>query len=181
MKVCIVSDSHDRRDLLEAAVAAAKAQGAEAVLHCGDVVAAYTVLGLRAFGLPVHLIYGNNQGDLYTLLRVATQPGSLLRVHGPDAELTLAKRRLFLVHYPHYARGMALTGDYDVVCCGHDHRPAIIAIDTIRGTRAWLVNPGTVGGVGWDATYVLGDLATLSFEIHAVATANAHPALRAVS
>ena len=33
MKVCIVSDSHDHRPLLEAAVRAAKQQGAEAVLH----------------------------------------------------------------------------------------------------------------------------------------------------
>src|SRR6476646_9523065 len=40
MKICIVSDSHDRAPMLASAVAAAKAEGAEAVIHCGDVIAA---------------------------------------------------------------------------------------------------------------------------------------------
>ncbi len=43
MKVCILSDSHDHIPLLDAAVADAKARGAEAVLHCGDVVAPSTL------------------------------------------------------------------------------------------------------------------------------------------
>ena len=43
MKLAIVSDSHDNRTLLEAAVRDAKARGAEAVLHCGDVVAPSTL------------------------------------------------------------------------------------------------------------------------------------------
>ena len=38
MKICIVSDSHDHREPLAAAVAEAKALGAQAVLHCGDLV-----------------------------------------------------------------------------------------------------------------------------------------------
>ena len=53
MKVCIVSDSHDHIPLLEAAVADAKNLGAEAVLHCGDVVAPSTLHCLEKFGLPV--------------------------------------------------------------------------------------------------------------------------------
>ena len=43
MKLCILSDSHDNRRLLDHAVADAKARGAEAVLHCGDVVAPTTL------------------------------------------------------------------------------------------------------------------------------------------
>ena len=39
MQICIVSDSHDNRRLLDIAVKDAKQRGAEAVLHCGDVVA----------------------------------------------------------------------------------------------------------------------------------------------
>ena len=30
-----------------------------------------------------------------------------------------------MVHYPHYAKAMALTGDYDLVCNGHEHRAVI--------------------------------------------------------
>ncbi|RLW55148.1 MAG: YfcE family phosphodiesterase, partial [gamma proteobacterium symbiont of Stewartia floridana] len=53
MKVCIVSDSHDHIPLLDAAVESAKADGAEAVLHCGDVVAPSTLHCLQKYGLPV--------------------------------------------------------------------------------------------------------------------------------
>ena len=68
MKVCIVSDSHDNRALLATAVHDAKSRGAEAVLHCGDVIAPTTLRGLPPIGLPVHVIHGNNTGDLIQCL-----------------------------------------------------------------------------------------------------------------
>jgi hypothetical protein len=40
MKLCIVSDSHDRAGALAQAVREAKAQGTEAVMHCGDLIGA---------------------------------------------------------------------------------------------------------------------------------------------
>ena len=51
MKICIVSDSHDNRRLLEIAVKDAAQRGAEAVLHCGDVVAPTTLKVLQKYGL----------------------------------------------------------------------------------------------------------------------------------
>ena len=47
MKVCILSDSHDHIALIDAAVADAKTAGAEAVLHCGDLVAPSTCTAWR--------------------------------------------------------------------------------------------------------------------------------------
>ena len=43
MKICIVSDSHDRADALAQAVCEAKERGAAAVLHCGDVIGTQTL------------------------------------------------------------------------------------------------------------------------------------------
>jgi len=51
------------------------------------------------------------------------------------------------------------------VFCGHSHEAAIDATDNVRGGRTLLVNPGTVAGLGAPATFVLGDLADLSFEV----------------
>ena len=171
MRVCIVSDSHDNRRLLESAVADAKARGAEAVLHCGDVVAPTTLRVLKKFELPVHVIHGNNTGDLYATAALAHEPDSVVRYHGQDATLHLGGRTLFLVHYPHYAAGMALTGDYDIVCCGHDHKVSVKAVSNMRGGGTWLINPGTVGGVGKAPSYILADLTTLDFAIIDVPTA----------
>ncbi len=173
MKICIVSDSHDHRPLLEAAVRAAKAEGAEAVLHCGDVVAPSTLSVLQPLGLPVHVIYGNNAGDLYMMARVASKPANQVTFYGQDAGIDLGGRRIFLVHYPHYARAMATTGDWDLVCCGHDHEARIEVVDNIKGGKTHLVNPGTVGGVAAPPTYVLGDLESMTFVIRDVETASA--------
>ena len=165
MKVCILSDSHDHIALIDAAVADAKAQGAEAVLHCGDLVAPSTLHCLEKYGLPVHLIHGNNTGDLYALTRLAHKPGGIVRFHGMDAGIELAGRRIFLVHYPHYAHAMAATGDWDLVCCGHSHKAEIVQQKNCKGSITPVVNPGTVGGVGnAPATWVFADLDTMQFE-----------------
>ena len=165
MKICILSDSHDNREYLEAAVRAASTAGAEAVLHCGDVVAPSTLEVTRPFGLPVHVIHGNNTGDLYMLGRIASTSGNGVHYYGQDAGILLGGRRIFMVHYPHYARAMATTGDWDLVCCGHDHAVNIETIDNIAGKQTVLVNPGTVGGIKAPATYVMGDLETMTFTV----------------
>ncbi len=169
MKVCILSDSHDHIALIDAAVAEARAAGAEAVLHCGDLVAPSTLHCLEKYGLPVHVIHGNNSGDLYALTQLAHKPGGVVRFHGMDAGIELAGRRIFLVHYPHYARAMAATGDWDLVCCGHSHKAEITEQKNCPGGITHLVNPGTIGGVGQaPATWVLADLETMRFELHEV-------------
>ncbi|UCC55470.1 MAG: metallophosphoesterase family protein [Gammaproteobacteria bacterium] len=173
MMICILSDSHDNREYLEAAVSEAAAVGAEAVLHCGDVVAPGTLEVLEPFKLPVHVIHGNNTGDLYMMGRVASKASSGVTYYGQDAGLELDKRKIFLVHYPHYARAMATTGDWDLVCCGHDHVAKIEAIGNISGKTTLLVNPGTVGGIKAPATWVMGDLENMQFSIRNVALAGA--------
>lgn len=168
MKICIVSDSHDNRTLLEIAVKDAKSCDAETMLHYGDIVAPTTLRVLQKHGIPVHVIHGNNTGDLYSMSKLAHEPDSVIRFHGQDAGIELAGRKIFIVHYPHYARAMATTGEWDLVCCGHDHRVEIDTVATVRQTQTVFVNPGTVGGVGAKPTYVIGDLACMRFEIHEV-------------
>jgi len=165
MKICILSDSHDHIALLDAAVADAIAAGAEMILHCGDVVAPSTLTCLDRYGLPVHVIHGNNSGDLYTLGRLASREENTIHYHGMDAGLELDGRRIFLVHYPHYARALATTGDWDLVCCGHSHKVSIETVNHIKGGTTYLVNPGTIGGVGKaPATFILADLEQMTFE-----------------
>ncbi|MBS1172409.1 MAG: phosphodiesterase, family [Proteobacteria bacterium] len=169
MKICIVSDSHDNARLLLAAVEAAKTHGAEAVLHCGDVIGSNTLRPLMKLGLPVHVIHGNNLGDPAALYGLAAKSQGLIRYHGADADIQLGGRRIFLVHYPHYGRAFAATGDYDLVCCGHSHVAAMTEQPNLTGSTTWLVNPGTVAGLSAPATYAMGDLARLSFSIHELA------------
>ena len=168
MKICIVSDSHDRADALAQAVREAKALGAQAVVHCGDVIGTQTLRPTLALGLPVHVIHGNNLGDVVSLSRWARDSGGQLQYHGPDARLELGGRRIFVVHYPEYGYAMACTGDWDLVCCGHSHVAGSEQVANVKGSRTWLVNPGTVAGLAAPATWVLGDLAAMRFETHSM-------------
>ena len=168
MKICIVSDSHDHREHLTAAVTEAKQLGAQAVLHCGDLVAPSTLHAIIPLGLPVHIVHGNNTGDLFHLSKLAHKPENRVHYYGQDGSIALAGRRIFIVHYPHYAKAMALTGDYDFVCNGHEHHAVIERIRNIKGGETLRIDPGTVGGVSAPATYVLGDLEKMEFEIRPV-------------
>ena len=102
------------------------------------------------------------------MARLAAEPGSVVHYHGNDAQLDLAGRNIYATHFPHIARGMASTGDWDVVCCGHSHKAAVTRVPNVRGGTTLIVNPGTVAGISAPATYALGDLRTLQFEIQPV-------------
>jgi uncharacterized protein len=138
------------------------------VLHCGDLVAPSTLHAIVGLGLPIHLIHGNNAGDLFTLCRFAQEYGNRLQYYGQDGSLELAQRRIFLVHYPHYAKAIALTGHYDLVCNGHEHRAIIERIRNMNGGETLRIDPGTVAGVSGPSTYAFGNLQTLEFAIRSV-------------
>ena len=155
--------------MLAEAIAIAKAEGAEAVIHCGDLIGVNTVKASLKLGLPLHVIHGNNLGDVVALARVSIRSDGVLHYHGRDADLELGGRRIFVTHYPHYGHGMACSGDYDLVCCGHSHVPIVRQQPNIKGGQTWLVNPGTVAGLGApEPTWILGDLAEMQFEIRAL-------------
>lgn len=170
MKICIVSDSHDNRSFLETAVREAVAAGATAVLHCGDVVAPGTLEVIKPFGIPVHVIHGNNTGDLNVMNHIASKTANNVNYYGQDAGIELGGKRIFLVHFPDIAETMATTGNWDLVCCGHSHRAETRIIENNAGGKTSLVNPGTVGGIMAPATWVLGDLEIMDFAIHELDT-----------
>lgn len=164
MRICIVSDSHDRADALTQAVQAAKDEGAQVVIHCGDLIGTQTLRGALATGLTLHLIHGNNIGDQISLARWVRERNGQFEYHGPDARLELGGRKIFAVHYPEYGYAMACTGDWDLVCCGHSHVAAIEQVPNVKGGKTWLVNPGTVAGLAAPASWVLGELDTMRFD-----------------
>jgi putative phosphoesterase len=165
MKIAVLSDSHDHREHLAAAVEDAKNRGAEAILHCGDIVAPSTLHAAQPYGIPLHVIHGNNMGDTYNLARLANKPNSGITYYGQDAAIELAGRKIFVVHYPHYARAMAVTGDFDLVCNGHEHKARIDRVNASNGKEVVWLDPGTVGGISAPATYILGDLTEMAFEV----------------
>lgn len=60
MKICIVSDSHDRAEPLAAAIAHAQTSGAQAVIHCGDLIGANTLRKSIKLDIPLHVCTATN-------------------------------------------------------------------------------------------------------------------------
>ncbi len=140
-KIAILSDSHDNIWNLEKALAQVNAQGADVLLHLGDLVAPFIVAQLaEAFAGPIHIIEGNNDGDGRLQLQVASKFPHVT-LHGPYAELSIGGRQVAMIHYPEPARRIAQSGQFDLVCYGHNHLQNWEQIG-----ECFLVNPGEVMG-----------------------------------
>ena len=157
MKIVICSDIHDNIWMLAKAL-----QGmaeADALLFLGDFCAPFTLVQMaEGFAGPIHVVWGNNDGDKWLLTKQAQRFEQVV-LHGELAEFELAGKRLALNHYPDIARSLAHSGRYDLVCYGHDH----LAHDEVVGSTR-LFNPGELMGRLGPSTYALYDLATDAVE-----------------
>ncbi len=150
MKLAILSDSHDHIWRVDSILP--QLAEVDAVLHCGDICSPFLLRKLAAGvqGKPVHVVWGNNDGDRQLLTVVAAQAGNVT-LHGDFASLTLGGARIAMTHYPQVARAVAHSGEYDLVCYGHDHH---MHQETIG--RTLLLNPGELfGGLTGRSTYAL--------------------------
>lgn len=141
MRLAILSDTHDHLAVLRAALPQLAA--ADAALHCGDLCSPFMVKALAEglAGKPVHIVWGNNEGDVRLMAQIAAAAGNVT-LHGALAELTLDGVRVAVNHYPEIARGLAASGRYDLVCYGHDHRAHA---EQVGGCL--LLNPGEIMGL----------------------------------
>lgn len=154
MKIAILSDVHDHLERLTRVLDKAKEAGAEALIFCGDFCAPFTLAHIAEhFPHPIHVVFGNNDGDPLLLARIAAQHAHVT-LHGPFAYLDLDGRRIAVNHYPPIARDQALSGQYDLVCYGHNHEAHIEQVGSTL-----LVNPGEVMGRLGRSTFALYDTA----------------------
>ena len=154
MIVGIISDIHENYHNLLKALDAMRERGVEQILCLGDLMNAGIAQVLAHSGIPVFSIWGNNDGDRTTVLRIALAEGSTLTM----GDLTYAfcemgGRNVFLTHYPDLARPMARLQEFDAVFYGHDHRKSLKQIG-----GCLVVNPGEISShKTGTATFVLYD------------------------
>lgn len=154
MRIAVMSDTHDNIWALKDALA--RMAEAEAVLHCGDLCAPFVVkqIGKTLPNVPVHIVWGNNDGDTYLLTETASQ-FEHIHLHGQLAELKLGGWQVAVNHYPSIAQGLAESGRYDMVCYGHDHS----AHEQMVGD-CLLLNPGEIMGLNGDRSFAWVDTET---------------------
>ena len=149
MKIAILSDIHDNIWKLETLLTGLEA---DALVFCGDFCAPFTLAQIaEGFAGPVHVVFGNNDGDQLLLSRVAGKYPNVT-LHGQFAEFEFDGRQIAVTHYPQIGQALVRGGFYDLVCHGHSHERIIEqAGKTLR------VNPGEVMGRFGSSTYALYD------------------------
>ena len=162
MRIAILSDIHDNVWKLAAALEAVA--DADALICCGDLCSPFIVHQLgRGFAGPIHVVLGNNDGDLYRITANAQQYDHV-RIHGELFRGELGGRRVAVNHYDNIARAIAASGEFDVVCYGHNH---VYSVERIGRTLA--INPGAIMGSAFSAdgrgrdvasTFMISDTAT---------------------
>lgn len=154
MKIAVLSDSHDHIWKLDKALPFLRET--DAILHCGDLCSPFVIrrLGDGIGPVPLHIVWGNNDGDRFTIGQVAEgHPG--ITLHGQMAELDLGGLRVAVNHYPEIALGLAFSGRYEMVCYGHDHLAHEEWI-----ASCLLLNPGEIMGMKGRSSFAIVDSVT---------------------
>lgn len=156
MKVGILSDTHDRLPTLRRAIAMFERLKVEAIFHAGDYVSPFAaeLLSPERLLIPLHCVYGNNDGD-HAMLKA-----KLPNVAGGPISVAMNGRTVVLHHFVDSLKPADIA-KADVVITGHTHE----VVNETRDGKLF-VNPGECCGWVTDrCTAALLDLDTLEAEI----------------
>jgi len=137
MKIGILSDSHNRVEAMAQAVRTLTANGAEYLIHCGD-VGDESILDCLA-GTPAAFVWGNNDFDRRGLERYAEDLG--IKCLGNVGELELGGKRIVVLHGDDERTKQRLLEEqrFDYLLQGHTHVPADVRVGKTR-----CINPGAL-------------------------------------
>lgn len=178
MKIALISDTHDRLDNIEKALKFINEQKAEVLIHAGDLAHSETLdLICKKFHGQIYYIGGNADIDsdeinglekIYSALKTyaenpSTKPAYRSGRLGACAELNIGGLNIAVTHKPVDARKLALTGKYDLVIHGHDHRPWQSFVG-----KCEILNPGNLADTRYPATFALYNTETRKAELIAI-------------
>ena len=155
MNVAVMSDSHDHIWNLRKALSIVKAEAADMIIHCGDFVAPFILNELDETGIPIHGVFGNNDGDQYLLTKLSLTALSNITLHGLVGQIDLKGFNIGFTHQGMVGEGLASSGNYNMVCCGHSHEYLLKHIG-----KTIFLNPGEVMGKDGSPGFCLVDTNT---------------------
>lgn len=152
MQIAILSDTHNRRDMVALALAELQRRDVRTVIHCGDIEGP-EIVELFA-GLDAHFVFGNCDTEKTLLSDAMARTGAIL--HEKYGHLALDGKNLAFLH-GHESTLMeeVLSSEYyDYLFHGHTH----VARDEKVG-RTRVINPGALQRARMK-TFVILDLET---------------------
>lgn len=161
MRIGIISDTHDQHRNVRTAIEIFTAEGAECVLHGGDITGPATASLFAEFsGGRLIAVLGNCDAERASLRAAIEATGG--EVHDRTYEGRLDGQAVFMTHVPHGLARVVSSGQYDLVVYGHTHRQDIRKVG-----RTLVVNPGAARSwMGDPPEVVIVDLAEMTTTTH---------------
>lgn len=166
MRIAIMSDSHDNIPNMEKALKYINEHRINFIIHCGDLAAPSMLKDVMVpnFNGQIHMVYGN-VGDPDLLNQVANKCKEV-KVHGDRGEVEVEGKKIGFCHTPMEAKKLAETGQFNIVFYGHTHRPWEEKIEVgSQKLEVRMVNPGTLAGMFYKATFAIYDTNTDKLEL----------------
>lgn len=146
MQIAVLSDIHDH--VWNLAAALEHVRDCDQLICCGDLCSPFIIDQLgRGFAGPIHVVFGNNDADLFRITGKAPRYPQL-RLRGEYFEDTFGACRIAVNHFDSIGLAIArgASGRFDAVFYGHNH---VHRIERFGETLA--VNPGSIMGAQFDA------------------------------
>lgn len=159
MKIAIMSDSHDHLQNMTAALKLCQEAKVAHILHCGDFVAPFMLQELNRAGIPVDGVFGNNDGDIYTMTKLSLTELHNITLHNVVADLELGGCHIGMTHSPAVGLPLLQAKTFDLVCWGHTH---CFAEHHLNGHIG--LNPGDIMGKEHPGGFCLFDTITKEYE-----------------
>lgn len=137
MRIGVISDTHDRHEVVTDAVRLLGEQRVELVLHCGDIETPDTIALFRP--LPTHFVFGNWDKDKLKLVSAIRDIGG--QSHDSFGAIELAGKRIAWVHSHdrHQFYELEHCNYFDYLFYGHTH-----VREQHRTGKTLVANPGAL-------------------------------------
>ncbi len=144
MKVAVISDIHDNGTKLIKAIEIIKKRKITEVIALGDFCYPGIIRYLVTTKLRVKCIFGNNDGDKFGLNQAALKSGGKVSFSRWEFdEYGIYGRKVWVQHHDEGALEMAMSGRFQTVFYGHDHKQFTEKL----GNGCLLFNPGEICGL----------------------------------
>ncbi len=161
MKIAIMSDTHDNLANFKKVIAFIKKEKVNLTIHCGDVCFADTLReALKDYKGDFLISKGNGDIENFCFGKLCPKEFAHVKFFEDFGKITANKKKIAFTHMPEKAKKMAESQKYDLVFCGHYHRPWE---EKIKKTR--FANPGNVAGLYYPPTFALYDTTNDKLEL----------------
>jgi len=157
MKIAIISDTHDNLENLKKFFNFCEREKISFLIHCGDVCKKETLREIEKRFKKIYLSFGNAD-ILESLLNLKNS--EKINFFENFGKVEIENLKIGFSHFPHLAKNIFEKGNFDFFFFGHTHRPYLIEKE-----QKFLVNPGTLAGLYFKATFALLNLETKNLEL----------------